>query len=91
MRVLGRKILLSQTLSDTKTPGGLALPDTMQTKLPVGSVVAVGSDAFHLGVRTGMIVQFNGYAGSDVSVGGTPYVVIDTDDVLVIEEGTDSE
>lgn len=87
MRVLGTKIVIQQYLSDAQTKGGLALPDIMQSKLPMGLVVRCGPDA---GVRPGMVVQYNGYAGSPVSVGGTDYVVIDTDDILIIMEDSDT-
>jgi co-chaperonin GroES (HSP10) len=86
MRVLGKKIVVEQHLSDTQTPGGLALPDTMQTRLPIGTVIAVGPEA---GVIPGQVIQFNGYAGSPVSVAGKTYAVIDSDDILVIMEATD--
>lgn len=99
MRVLGKKIVIEQHLSDTKTPGGLALPDTMQSKLPIGTIIAVGpnvgkqgrldSECTHSPVSIGDVVQFNGYAGSPVSVAGKTYMVIDEDDILVIMEATD--
>jgi co-chaperonin GroES (HSP10) len=86
MRVLGKKIVIEQHLSDTKTPGGLALPDTMQSKLPIGTVITVGPDS---SIIPNQVVQFNGYAGSPVSVAGKTYMVIDEDDILIIMETTD--
>jgi chaperonin GroES len=88
MRVLGKKVVVRQALSDTQTPGGLALPDTMQSKLPMGTVITAGPDT-PLQIVPGVVIQFNGYAGSPISVHGQEYVVIDAEDILVILEEID--
>lgn len=90
MTTHGKKIVIQQFLSKTHTGGGLALPDTMQTKLPVGKVITTGGEVGTT-VHVGDVVQFNPYAGANVNVKGVDYLVIDLDDVLVIVTGEEAE
>ncbi len=89
MTTHGKKIVIQQFLSRTHTEGGLALPDTMQTKLPVGKVITTGAEVKGV-VKVGDVVQFNPYAGANVTVQGVDYLVIDLDDVLVILMGAET-
>ena len=91
MTTHGKKIVIQQFLSKTQTAGGLALPDTMQTKLPVGKIVAVGGEVDQAGFGVGDVIQFNPYAGANVNVKGVDYLVIDLDDVLVIVTGDEAQ
>jgi chaperonin GroES len=90
MMTHGKKIVIQQFLSKTETAGGLALPDTMQTKLPVGKVITCGTEVGGM-VKVGDVVQFNPYAGANVNVKGVAYLVIDLDDVLVILQGDEAQ
>lgn len=90
MTTHGKKIVIRQFLSKTQTAGGLALPDTMQTKLPVGKVITCGAEVKGV-VNAGDVVQFNPYAGANVTVKSVDYLVIDLDDVLVIVTGDEAQ
>lgn len=94
MKLLGTKVAIRQEVSDLKTKGGLALPDTMQTKLPQGVVVCVGKDVNYINVEhpkhndinvsEGDRVLFNNFAVQVVNVDGQEYAIIDVSDILVI-------
>lgn len=87
MKAVGTKVIVAQDQSELVTEGGIALPETSQTKLPRGVVVAVGPEVSGAEINTvgvGDRVLFNAYAGTPITVSGKDYLVIDREDVLVV-------
>jgi chaperonin GroES len=83
----GEKVVVQQQLSKLETEGGIALPETSQQKLPIGTVVCVGEKVTV--VQPGNRVQFNGYAGASVTVKNQDYLVLDQEDILIVLENGD--
>jgi len=85
-------VLLNREEEETKTAGGIIIPDTAKEKPVRGRVVAVGDGAFENGqkipmsVKTGDIVLFAKWASSanEVKIDGTDYVLIKESDILGI-------
>jgi len=71
------RILIRRVVAQTKTPGGLLLPEAAQTKLNEGVVVAVGPGARHpqtgavipVAVKTGENVLLPEYGGVNIVLG----------------------
>jgi chaperonin GroES len=91
IRPLGEKVLLKRLEAETKTKGGLVLPDTAKEKPQKGTVLAVGDGklledgkraAFQ--VRKGDTVLFASYAGTEIKLGGEEYVLMDESEILAI-------
>ncbi len=89
---LNDKILVERLEAETKTAGGLVLPDSAQEKPKQGKVLEVGEGkvldngkraAFQ--VKKGDKVLFTSYAGSEITVDGKEFLVMTEDDVLAIE------
>ncbi|MDA1089925.1 MAG: co-chaperone GroES [Proteobacteria bacterium] len=79
------RVLVKRVDQDTKTKGGIIIPDTVQEKPMEGEVIAVGS-----GVRTedGKVTPLDVKAGDKILFGkwsGTE-VTIDGDDLIIIKE-----
>ena len=93
-RPLGDRILVEVLEAETKTKGGIVLPDTAKEKPQQGKVIAVGKgkllesgDVKPLEVKEGDIVVFSKYAGTEVrSKDGDEYLILREDDVLAIVE-----
>ena len=81
MRVIGKRILVKQRLTDTVTKGGIELPGD-QSALPFGEVVQVGTGNCG-GVNRGDIVLFNHLLASPVGVLAN-HVLVEYDDVLAV-------
>ena len=88
---LNDKIVVERLEAEDKTAGGIILPDTAKEKPKQGKVLAVGDGkplengkraAFQ--VKVGDRVLFTSYAGNEVSVDGTEYLIMTEDDVLAI-------
>ena len=88
---LNDKIVVERLEAEDKTAGGIILPDTAKEKPKQGKVLAVGEGkplengkraAFQ--VRVGDRVLFTSYAGNEVNVDGTEYLIMTEDDVLAV-------
>lgn len=84
------RVLLQRIEVDTKTPGGIIIPDAAKEKAQTGKVVAVGSGrvtqdgtVIPMQVRVGDVVYFGKYAGTDA---GDDYLIIREDEILGIIE-----
>ena len=71
--------------------GGIIIPDTAKEKPQQGKIVAVGpgtvsdsGERVKPEVKKGDIVLYGKYAGTEVSVGGTDYLILRESDVLAI-------
>ena len=80
--------------SEQRSTGGILIPDTAREKPQQGRVVAVGKgrvtdkgDVLPLDVKTGDVVLFSQYAGSDIKIEGKEYLIIREDEVLGVTEG----
>lgn len=85
LRPLHDRVLIKRIEADTKTAGGIIIPDTAQDKPMEGEVVAAGSGARN---ENGQIVALDVKVGDKVLFGkwnGTE-VKIDGDDLLIMKE-----
>jgi chaperonin GroES len=78
---------------ETKTKGGIIIPDTAKEKPAEGKVVAVGHGRLGddgkrvaLEVKKGDRVLFSKYGGTEVKVEGDEYLIMREDDILGIIE-----
>ncbi|MFP4058451.1 MAG: co-chaperone GroES [Candidatus Brocadiia bacterium] len=90
---LGDRLLVERLEAEEKTAGGIVLPDTAKEKPIEGKVVAVGEgkrndagEAVPMQVSKGDRILFGKYAGTEVTVDDTEYLIMREDDVLAILE-----
>lgn len=93
-RPLHDRVLVRRVEQDTKTAGGIIIPDTAQEKPSEGEVVAVGSGVRNetgalqpLDVKAGDKVLFGKWSGSEVSVDGEDLLIMKESDLLGVVEG----
>ena len=93
VRPLYDRILVKRVEEETKTSGGLFIPDTAKEKPMQALVVAVGNGKIQddgslraLDVKAGDKVLFTKYSGSDIKIDGTEHLILREDDVLAIVE-----
>ena len=89
IRPLQDRVVVKALDSETKTKGGIIIPDTAKEKPQEGEVVAVGpgrmtedGKRIALEVKKGDRVLIGKYSGTDVKIDGTEYVILREDDVL---------
>ncbi len=80
---LGARVLLEILDEDSVTASGLVIPDTAKEKQQRGVVVAVGEDEDDLiKVSTGDTVLFPKYSGTEISLQGKEFLIIDATELL---------
>ncbi|WP_437281686.1 co-chaperone GroES [Sorangium sp. So ce375] len=93
IRPLQDRIVVKRVESETKTKGGIIIPDAAKEKPIEGRVVAVGNGKVlkdgkvrPLEVKVGDKVLFGKYSGTEVKIDGEEHVLIREDDVLAVTE-----
>jgi chaperonin GroES len=92
VKPLHDRIIVKRLEEESKTKGGLIIPDTAKEKPQQGKVVAVGAGrredgkVLPLDVKTGDTVLFAKYAGTEIKLDGEDHLIIREDDVLGVVE-----
>ena len=91
LKPLADRVLVKVEEEETKTMGGIMLPDTAQKKSQKGVVVAVGSGKMTeegkrlpLEVKEGDEVLFAKYSGTEIEDKGEKYLLLSERDILAI-------
>ncbi|MGN0829648.1 MAG: co-chaperone GroES [Akkermansia sp.] len=91
IKPLGNRVLVERVEAETKTAGGLFLPDTAKEKPQEAIVRAIGTGARD---KDGNVIPFNvavndkvlitKYGGTEVSFNGTTYTILSESDILAV-------
>ena len=86
VKPLSDRVLVLPNPAEEKTVGGLIIPDTAKEKQLVGKVVAVGpgTSEIKMEVKVGDQVLYGKYAGQEISVDGTDYLIMKQSDIFAI-------
>lgn len=79
---LGKRVLIERVEEAKTTASGIYIPDSAKEKPSQGKVLAVSKEVDNVTVND--TVVFGKYAGSELTLDGTTYLVIETDDLLGI-------
>ncbi|MBM3507049.1 MAG: co-chaperone GroES [Alphaproteobacteria bacterium] len=97
-RPLQDRVLIRRIDSDTKSVGGIIIPDTAKEKPSEGEVVAVGPGArdesgklVPLDVKVGDRVLFGKWTGTEVKLDGEEFIVVKETDLFGIVEDTEAK
>ena len=92
-RPLGDRVLVKRVEEESKTKGGIIIPDTAKEKPQEGEVVAVGEGKYKddgsrqpLDVKQGDRVLFGKYSGSEIKIDGEELLIMREDEILGILE-----
>jgi chaperonin GroES len=91
IRPLYDRILVKRIEEQTKTAGGLFIPDTAKEKPMEAMVVAVGNGKIQdngslrkLEVKAGDKILFSKYSGNEIKIDGTDHLILREDDILAV-------
>ncbi|HEY9091270.1 co-chaperone GroES [Parasphingorhabdus sp.] len=92
-RPLHDRVLVRRVEADTKTAGGIIIPDSAQEKPSEGEVVAAGNGLkdedgkpIALDVKKGDRILFGKWSGTEVTVEGEDLIIMKESDILGIVE-----
>jgi len=87
---VGNKVVVKRMEADSKTAGGIVLPDSAKEKPQQGRVLSVGDGELKNGTRVPMQVQegdkvlFASWSGTEVKIGGQDVLILREEDLLAI-------
>lgn len=83
---LADRVLIEPLQADTKTASGLYIPDSAKEKPQQGKVVAVGNGTKDepITVKVNDKVLYGKYAGTELKLEGTDYLMMRESDILAI-------
>ncbi len=88
VRPLADRVLVKQTAAETKTAGGLYIPETAQEKTQQATVEAVGpgTEKEKITVKVGDKVLYDKYAGTSIKIDGEDYLIVKNSDIIAVIE-----
>ena len=86
VKPLSDLVMILPNPAEEKTAGGLIIPDTAKEKPLAGKVIAVGpgTSEIKMEVKVGDQVLYGKYAGQEINVDGTDYLIMKQQDILAI-------
>ena len=89
VKPLQDRVLIERLEEETKTAGGIIIPDSNKEKPVQGKVISVGTgyrnqdgSTSSLEVKAGDVVLFGKYSGTEVKVEGKDLLIMREDDIL---------
>lgn len=89
LKPLADRVLVEVDVEESKTAGGILLPDTAQKKSQKGTVISIGSgkvldngERLPFEVAVGDRVLFAKYSGVDIEEGGKKFLLLSERDIL---------
>jgi chaperonin GroES len=93
-RPLHDRVVVKRVDAETKSSGGIIIPDTVKEKPMEGEVIAVGPGARNekgevqaLDVKVGDRVLFGKWSGTEVKLNGEDLLIMKESDIMGIVEG----
>ena len=92
IRPLGDRVLVMRTEAESKTAGGILLPDSAKEKPREGKIIAMGDgrvldngERSTFSVKVGNRVLFTSYGGTEIKFGGQEYLILDQDSIYAVK------
>jgi chaperonin GroES len=89
IRPLHDRVIVKRLEAESKSAGGIVIPDTAGEKPDQGEVIAVGPGKRNedgkreaLDVKVGDRILFGKYSGTTVKIEGTEYLVMREEDIM---------
>ena len=86
VKPLADRVVVEPAAAEEMSSGGIILPDTAQEKPQKGTVAAVGKGTKDepVTVKVGDSVLYGKYAGTELKLEGTDYLIMRESDILAI-------
>ena len=86
IKPLADRVLIEPAPAETKTVGGIIIPDTAKEKPLQGTVIAVGTGTKdeEMVLKAGDKVLYGKYAGTEIEHEGNKYLIMRQSDVVAV-------
>lgn len=88
VKPLADRVLVKNDKAETKTAGGLIIPEAAQEKTQTATVVEVGpgTDDVKISVKAGDRIMYDKYSGTQVKINGEDHLILKMSDIIAIIE-----
>jgi chaperonin GroES len=93
LKPLGNRVLAKRLEAEDKMKGGIILPDTAKKKQETAQVISLGTgkkdkngDLIPFNVKAGDKILMDKYSGTEVTLEGEEYIILNADDIIAIVE-----
>ena len=86
VKPLAERVLVKTEKTESKTAGGIIIPDTAQEKTQIASVIAIGTDKEKIKVNPGQRIMYDKYAGTQVKIHGEDHLILKAEDIIAVIE-----
>lgn len=86
IKPLADRVLVEAKEAETKTAGGLYIPDTAKEKPQQGTVIAVGPGKKDepMELKVGDTILYGKYSGTEINADGKEYLMMRQSDIMAI-------
>jgi chaperonin GroES len=86
IKPLADRVVVKAAEAETKTAGGIIIPDSAKEKPQKGTVVAVGPGKKDepTSVKVGDSILYGKYSGTEITIDGTEYLIMRESDIFAI-------
>lgn len=86
VKPLADRVLVEAAEAETKTAGGIIIPDTAKEKPMRGKIIAAGPGKKDepTTVKVGDTVLYGKYAGTEITIDGKEYLIMKESDIYAI-------
>ncbi len=86
VKPLADRVLVEAAEAETKTAGGIIIPDTAKEKPMRGKIIAAGPGKKDepTTVKVGDTVLYGKYAGTEINIDGKEYLIMKESDIYAI-------
>ena len=86
IKPIGERVVVMPAKAEEKTASGIIIPDTAKEKPQNGTVMAIpdSTDDYTVTVKVGDTVLYGKYAGTEITIDGEDYLIMNESDILAI-------
>lgn len=88
VKPLADRVLVKNDKAETKTAGGLIIPEAAQEKTQTATVVEVGpgTDDVKITVKAGDRIMYDKYSGTQIKIDGEDHLILKMSDIIAVIE-----
>ncbi|MCH5292442.1 MAG: co-chaperone GroES [Treponema sp.] len=87
IKPLADRVLVKNDKAETKTTGGIIIPEAAQEKTQTATVVEVGPGGeVEITVKKGDRIMYDKYAGTQIKIDGEDHLILKMNDIIAVIE-----
>jgi chaperonin GroES len=86
LKPIDDRVIVQKVEEETRTAGGIIIPDTAKEEPQQGKVIAVSETDDNEDIKVGDIVIYAKYGPTEIKLGNEEYLIVSRSDILAVVE-----